>query len=99
MTPVNKKLKVSHFPQVPCKPFEVEVKDEYEANMIVNLLADQHLFLYENNFIPDYCNAITVSMLEEGHEDDEDNGWVDYWNEEEMMEWDEFSNTYLKEIV
>lgn len=96
MKTVNKKLKVSHFPQIPGKAFEVEVKDEIQASLIVNTLANQHLWLYKNNYIPDYANAITVSMLEEGHDDPDDNGWFEYWNEEECMDFDEFEETYLK---
>ena len=77
------KLRVVHYPQVPCKPFTVEVKDENEALKICETLANQHLFLFDNNFIPDYCNVIIVQMY------DEEYGWVDYWNEEEEMDWDE----------
>jgi hypothetical protein len=91
MNLVKNKLKVSHYPQIPGKAFEVEVKDEIQASLIVNTLANQHLWLYENNYIPDYSNAITVSMF-----DEEENEWTDYWNEEEMMEFDEFEETYLK---
>ena len=53
MQKVSNKLRVSHFPQIPCKPFIVEVKDEEQAD------------------------------------------WVDYYNEEEGMEFDEFVETYL----
>ena len=62
---VNKKLRVLHFPQIPCKPFQVEVKDEEQAHLIVETLADQHLFLFENNFIPDCSNIIIVEMWDE----------------------------------
>ena len=98
MIPVNKKLKVSHYPQIPCEPFEVEVKDEYEASLIANILANQHLYLFDKKMIPDYCNAIIVQMLEEGHDDEEDNGWVDYWNDDEGMEFDELSEKYFSPI-
>lgn len=90
MKKVQNKLRVSHFPQVPCKPFTVEVKDEEQAHLMVEALANQHLFLFDNNFIPDYANILLVEMFE-------DNEWVDYWNEEEMMEFDEFVETYLTE--
>lgn len=90
MKKVQNKLRVSHFPQIPCKPFTVEVKDEEQAHLLVETLANQHLFLFDNNFIPDYANIITVEMFEGGE-------WVDYWNEEELMEFDEFVETYLKE--
>lgn len=88
MKQATNKLRVSHFPQIPCKPFIVEVKDEEQASLIVNTLANQHLFLFDNNFIPDYSNVIIVEMLEDGE-------WISYWNEEELMEFDEFEETYL----
>jgi hypothetical protein len=94
MQKVSKKLRVTHYPQIPCKPFTVEVKDEEQAFLIVETLANQHLFLYENRFIGDYSNAIFVQMWDdvdgEGYFD-----WTDYWNEQEQMEWEEFADTYL----
>lgn len=48
MQKVTNKLRVSHYPQLPCKPFIVEVADEFEASKISNVLANQHLFLFEN---------------------------------------------------
>lgn len=91
MKTVNNKLRVCHFPQIPCEPFIVEVKDEFEANLIVETLANQHLWLFDNNFIPDYSNVITVDMFENGE-------WVDYWNEEELMEFEEFKKTYIDNV-
>jgi len=87
---VKNKLQVMHYAQVPCKPFVVDVKNETDAKRIMEILADQHLFLFEQNVISDYANALCVVMW-----DEEENDWVDYWNEEEMMDWDEFENTYL----
>lgn len=95
MKKVQNKLRVSHFPQVPCKPFTVEVKDEEQAYLMVEALANHHLFLFDNNFIPDYSNILLVEMFEEDSDGDGNPGWVDYWNEEELMEFDEFVETYL----
>ena len=99
MNLIANKLRVSHFPQIPCKPFRVEVRNEREAFLVYNTIADQHLFLYENNFIPDYSNTLMIQMWDDDLEPD-DNGekWTDYWNEEEVMEWDEFSNTYHEQL-
>ena len=82
MIAVKNKLRVVHIPQVPMKGFTVEVENEREAYLVYNVMADQHLFLFENNVIPDYSNVIFIEMLEDGE-------WVNYWNESEMMEWDE----------
>lgn len=90
MKNVQNKLRVAHFPQLSCKPFTVEVKDEEQAYLMIEALANQHLFLFDNNFISDYSNILLVEMLEDGE-------WVDYWNEEELMEFDEFVETYLTE--
>ncbi len=90
---VKNKLRVSHYPQIPCQPFHVDVKDEEQALLIMDTLANQHLFLYENNFIPDYSNMITVTMW-----DEEDKEWYNYWNEEEGMEWEDFVEAMVIEI-
>lgn len=90
---VTNKLRVLHFPNIPCKPFIIEVKDEIEAKKIIDVLAAQHLWLYENNFIPDYSNIIMVEMFDDSEKDMEE--WENYWNEDELMEWDEFEQTYL----
>ena len=63
MIKVPNKLRVHHYPQVPCEPFFVDVKDEEEAYKICNVLAEQHLFLFNNNFISDYSNFISVLIL------------------------------------
>lgn len=65
MKKVKNKLRVCHYPQIPCKPFTVEVKDEEEAYLISNILATQHLFLFHNKMISDYSNIILIEMLDE----------------------------------
>lgn len=96
MNKVTNKLRVLHYPQVPCIPFIVDVKDEEQAYLISNALADQHLFLFKNNMIPDYANSIQVVMWDEDSDGEGNGDWVDYYNEEEGMEFDEFAETYLK---
>ena len=92
---VKNKLRVIHIPQVPMEGFKVEVRNEREAFLLQNTFANQHLWLLEKNVIPDYCNVILVEMWDEDLDLDE-NGekWTDYWNEEEMMEWDDFVQEY-----
>lgn len=91
---MTNKLRVAHYPQIPCKPFTVEVKDESEAKKIVDVLTEQHLWLYDHKMIPDYCNAITVEMYDADIDEETGDpyGWVEYWNHEEMCEFDEFLN-------
>lgn len=90
MKKVKAKLQVRHYPQVPCKPFCVNVEDEVEAKKVIDILAHQHLFLFDQDIIPDYSNVILVVMWDEGRGE-----WEDYWNDEEMMEWREFEDTYF----
>ena len=90
---VQNKLRVVHYPQVGCdKSFIVEVKNEEEAFLITNTLANQHLWLHENKFIPDYANVILVELfdtdIDEESETGEPYGWVDYFNES-IGEWDD----------
>lgn len=56
----------------------------------MQVLGNQHLFLYKEKIIPDYSNIITVSMLNDEGE------WEDYYNEEEGMDWDEFEDEHLR---
>ena len=72
--------------------FLCRCKNEFEAKKILDTLANQHLWLYENRIIPDYCNVIEVVMLEE---EDGNSDWISYWNEKEQMEWNEFEKMYL----
>lgn len=90
----GKRLQVHHYPQVTslCKAFCVEVENEYEAIKMVNALADQHIWLFQNRIIPDYANSFNVAMWD-GSE------WVDYWNEKEQMNWEDFEAVYENEII
>jgi hypothetical protein len=67
------RFKIYHYPQVPCKPFKVEVDSIEKAMLLEKVLAEQHLFLLKENIIPDYCNVITVQMWNEEEQD-----WCDY---------------------
>lgn len=99
MKNVTNKLRVVHYPQIGSKAgkFEVYVKDEEQAFLIYNTLANQHVWLFENKIIPDYCNSILVEMYDESIDEDtnEPYGWCNYWNEEEGMEWDEIEQSYF----
>ncbi len=89
------KLRVNHLPQIPCKGFKVDVKNEREAYLLQEAFANQHLFLFENNFIPDYANVILLEMWDDDLEENEDGEkWTDYYNENEIMDWEEFKDEY-----
>jgi len=95
MKKVSNKLRVLHYPNVPCQPFVVEVEDEIQAHLIMNTLAQQHHFLFKSHFIPDYSNAIMVQMWDDNSDGEGNADWVDYYNEEEDMEFDELVETYI----
>jgi len=74
---MNKKLRVAHYPQVPCKPFLVEVKSLEEAKLISDTLANYDLFQFENRIKPDYANATVIEEY-----DEEAGEWVSWYDEE-----------------
>jgi len=96
MQKVNKPLRVVHYPQVPCKPFTFLVNGEEQANLLATALAEQHLFLFSQKFIPDYTNAIFVEMWDDDADGQGTGDWVEYYNEEEDMDFKEFAETFLE---
>jgi hypothetical protein len=68
-------LRVAHYPQIPCKPFYVSVKDLYEAKKIMDVLAEYDAFQYEHNIKPDYCNQTVLEYWDEN--DQEWESWCD----------------------
>lgn len=74
---MSKKLRVSHFPQIPCKAFTVEVKNLEEAKLISDTLANYDLFQYENRIKPDYANATVVEEF-----DEESQEWISWCDDE-----------------
>lgn len=86
-----KKLRVSHYPQVPCKAFIVEVKDLAEAKKISDVLADYDLFQYNNLIKPDYANATVVEEF-----DEEEGEWVSWSDDETGID---NINIYFDEVV
>jgi hypothetical protein len=91
MNLTNRPLQVWHYPQIPCAPFKVDVKNEHEAHKMINVLADQHAWLYGNKIIQDYSNSFEVIMHYDGQ-------WVPYYNHEENMDWDDFQSVYEIEL-
>lgn len=86
------KFKVWHIPQIPMKPFEVEVASYSEAEKVMNVLADYDLFQYENKVKGDYVNAQGIMMT---HPELTDGEWADIdpltaeeygWKEPEPVE-------------
>lgn len=71
------KLRVWHIPQVPMKPFHVEVETIEEAWKIMNTLWDYDIFQCENKVKPDYFNATGLEYF-----DEEENDWLEWYNDD-----------------
>ena len=69
------KYKVWYIPQVPMKPFEVEVADLPTARLLLDTLEWFSLFEYEERVKPDYADAGGIS------EPDGEGDWMDVEDE------------------
>lgn len=78
-------LQVWWIPQVPGKPFEVEVDSVEMGAKIMDVLADYDDFQFKNRIKPDYANA---GGLRRWCEDNGDGvpGWEDWYDEETGMD-------------
>jgi hypothetical protein len=83
----SEKLRVWHIPQVPGKPFYVEVKTISDAKLILNTLAKYDDFQYKNHIKPDYSNAAGLSVFRNGE-------WED-WESEDGQDIDDIEVEYL----
>ena len=86
------KLRIQHFPQVPCKPFKVHVDSVKEAHKIMNVLADYDLFQLAHHIKPDYANMSVLEMF-----DTENEEWCDWYDEETGIGDVEEYMEYIKE--
>ena len=80
----NKNFRVEHFPQIPCKPFIVEVGSIEEGKKIMDVLANYDLFQFDNRIKGDYANA---TVFEEWDESEKE--WLE-WCDEEGKNIDEY---------
>lgn len=73
-------LRVWHIPQIPGKPFRVEVKNLQEAKLLLKVLANYDIFQFKNKIKPDYCNAAGLEEYQELGDGEFD--WCE-WEDEE----------------
>lgn len=73
---MTKKLRVTHFPQVPCKPFHVEVGSLEDAMLISNTLANYDLFQYHNRIKGDYANMTVIEEFDVNEQE-----WLSWYDE------------------
>ena len=82
------KLRVWWIPQIPMEtPFYVDVKDEFQANLMLNTLAEYDSYQFENKVKPDYSNVGGLEMFKDGE-------WCDWCNED----YDDFDE-YREEVL
>ncbi len=91
MTP---KLRVWWIPQVPGKPFQVEVANLIEAKLLLNALENYDQFQVDNRIKGDYCNCGGLEMWNE-----EDNDWEEWFNEDYDREIDDYTLEELRELA
>ena len=79
---MEQKLRVWWIPQVPMKPFNVEVANLEQAHLLLDTLAEYDRFQLDNRIKPDYSNTGGLQVWE-------DNEWVDWYGEngEDFDEW------------
>ncbi len=79
--PQHGDLRIWHIPQIPGKPFLVNVDSPLEGKLILNCLAEYDLFQFENNIKPDYCNAGGLSVFDANDDHDgPDGSWYDWYS-------------------
>jgi hypothetical protein len=54
---IYQKFRVWWIPQIPMKPFTVDVESVKQGQFLCDVLAKYDLFQLENNIKPDYANA------------------------------------------
>jgi hypothetical protein len=77
-------LRVWWIPQVPMKPFHIDVKNIEQAVLILRTLADYDAFQFKNNVKPDYCNAGGLEIFNVSEQE-----WEE-WADEDGDEIDEY---------
>ena len=76
-------MKVWWIPQIPMKPFEVEVSSLAEGVKIMDVLANYDDFQFRNRIKPDYSNVGGISVFDTNDDTKGPEGsWVSWWDEE-----------------
>lgn len=79
-TQVPSDLRVWWIPQIPGKPFYVNVSSVAEGVKLMDVLAKYDAFQLEHNIKPDYSNAGGLEMK------DADGYWSDWYDEESGLD-------------
>ena len=73
-------LKVWWIPQIPMKPFEVDILDKKIGLLILNVLAAYDIFQFEKNIKPDYASVGGLVIYKKNSETEEME-WVEWFDE------------------
>lgn len=92
----NGQLKVWWIPQLPGERFEVLVDSPEEADLVLSVLADYDKFQFENHIKPDYANAGGLVIWDEDSDGEGSPDWVDWYDPETELDFDEYREEYLK---
>ncbi|WP_417459074.1 superinfection exclusion protein [Kordiimonas sp.] len=77
------KLRVWWIPQVPMKPFHVDVATVAEGVKMLEVLANYDQFQFDNRVKPDYTNVGGLEMFDPDDDTDSPSGsWVSWCDEE-----------------
>jgi len=90
----TQKLRVWWCPQVLGELFYVEVPNLVEARLLLDTLANYDIFQYDNRIKGDYCNAGGLQVW-----DEQDQEWLEWWDDETGNEIDDYTLPQLREIA
>jgi hypothetical protein len=78
-------LRVMHYPQIPCKGFELRVTTIADAKTIAEILATYDLFLLDQKHRSDFYNMTSIQVWDTDCPDDDGSCWIDL-DESEQLE-------------
>ncbi len=84
-------LRLTYYPQIPCKPFYFPVRDLNEAIEFFKLIIryDEYLLTECDSMRVEYCNTFDLEMF-----DKEDNDWCSWYLETDEEYFDDFQEYY-----
>lgn len=94
--PKHGTMRVWWVPQIPMKPFMVDVRNLAEAKLLLDALAEYDLFQLENNIKPDFSNAGGLEIWDDELDEDEDGSKWTAWYSDEGEEIDRYDIATLR---
>lgn len=73
-------LRVWHIPQIPGKPFRVDVRDVRAAADMIHALCQYDAFQYKHHIKPDYSSASGLEVFDPADPD----GWSEWHSDQGM---------------